>query len=495
MPPEPFPREPGTSRTLAWALAAVALLAILAAFAFGELRHRPDPPVVYLGARAAVQGADAQAVAQLVQWQLEAAGFSVLTERSEAGPLPAGLRGGTLVLQLRAAREEGRLRLQWRTARVSELARLGEAAWKDSEAAGIPRNVLGDLYRQLPCPLGAAAAQAMLPLKEENFWRLVGAVQDSGDYGRIGAALDRISQLLQEEPDCTAGLFLRGDLLYRKLLVDPRSDASLRPEAEACFLRALELSPGLPQAVFLLVQLKTDAGDQRSALTALQYSIRLHPRGNTLLTGLGYAARTAGLLSLAQRALEQREELGPPELVGSGVENTWLYLGEWDRFEASLIYEPNHPWGSVVAFYKGYLDLAKGRRGEAAVWFRRCREGAIFGQFNRLGEVFELICLDRPDEARARLRTLAADRVSLHVPDGEFTFKLAEAFALLGDRNEALEMASKAFSQGFGCTRWYEQSPFLRGLQDSPRWQALLQHLQERQRLMEERFPLRSFLP
>ena len=37
--------------------------------------------------------------------------------------------------------------------------------------------------------------------------------------------------------------------------------------------------------------------------------------------------------------------------------------------------------------------------------------------------------------------------------------------------------------------------PFLGELQGSPKWQALLQHLQERQRLLEDRFPKSSFQP
>jgi hypothetical protein len=79
------------------------------------------------------------------------------------------------------------------------------------------------------------------------------------------------------------------------------------------------------------------------------------------------------------------------------------------------------------------------------------------------------------------------------VPDGEFTFKLAEAFAFLDAKSEAVDTAHRAFAQGFGCTRWYRQAPFLAPLQDLPKWQVLLKHLQEREAPLAARFPPRTF--
>ncbi|MDE3033631.1 MAG: hypothetical protein KGI56_08215, partial [Acidobacteriota bacterium] len=80
-------------------------------------------------------------------------------------------------------------------------------------------------------------------------------------------------------------------------------------------------------------------------------------------------------------------------------------------------------------------------------------------------------------------------RVGMREPDGEFSLRLAEAYALLGDRASAMDMAVRAFGRGFGCTEWYERSPMLQPLRALPQWQALIQHLQERQGLMESTFP------
>jgi tetratricopeptide (TPR) repeat protein len=486
------PARPPWLRAKVWLWAVAALLAALVAGL--ALRRSTHPPTIYLmAARGEGSSLDPRALQLVVQWQLEAAGFAVLPERVPGSPLPGGLKDRTLLLEVRGRREGERLDLAWRSAPLTTQKEAG--AWESGSSKDMPREALQALLQRLPTPLDPAAAAALPPGKPEGFWKLVDALEGSWDFSRIKPSLDLTSDLLKEEPDCPMGLFLRGDLLYRLLLVDPASDAALRPEAEACFLKALDLSPDLPQAVFLLVQLRTDAGDQRGALTILQRSLRVHPNAPSLLTGLAYAARTSGLLPLAKTALERRDALGPPEVMTSGAENSWLYLGLNDRFRSELVDEKDRPRGSVATFYRGYLSLAAGRRDDAAVSFRACQQGAVFGQFSRLGEIFELICRGRNDEVRDKLRALAADRTSLHVPDGEFTFKLAEAYALISDKSEAIDMGAKAFSQGFGCTRWYQRSPFLGELQGSPRWQALLQHLKERQRLLEERFPVGSFEP
>jgi hypothetical protein len=107
----------------------------------------------------------------------------------------------------------------------------------------------------------------------------------------------------------------------------------------------------------------------------------------------------------------------------------------------------------------------------------------------RLSEIYDLILSGQKDVAWNKLREYDQERGSMRDPDGEFTLRLAEAYALMGDRASGMEMANRAFACGFGCTTWYEQSPLLEPLRGLPKWKALIQHLKERQALMEERFP------
>ena len=132
--------------------------------------------------------------------------------------------------------------------------------------------------------------------------------------------------------------------------------------------------------------------------------------------------------------------------------------------------------------------------GKALEAFRRAeRDPSAQKHVAQLAKAFRLQLEGHHPEALAALSELDRQRTGLRVPDGEFTFSMAEAAAYLGDQGQAMDLAHRSFSQGFGCTQWYERSPLLSSLQGLPRWKALLQHLHERQALMEARYSARDF--
>jgi tetratricopeptide (TPR) repeat protein len=265
------------------------------------------------------------------------------------------------------------------------------------------------------------------------------------------------------------------------------------PSQEICqshFERALSALPNYPRAVNQYATFLTDMGNQRLALTQLESALRSFPDSIHLQAALAYAARTSGLLEVAVRAAEKRLRLQGGLRAGRGVaENVFLYRGELEQFEQSLgTHRPGHQ-EVLLDFYRGYCSLLKGDNPAALAQFRQsAAAGGSRLLFEALSEVFALGLEGREELALERLNHLRNQRLRLRVPDGEFTFKVAEAYALLGRVEESLDVAERAFSQGFGCTPWYENSPLLAPIRTLPRWPSLLQHLRERQHLLESRF-------
>ena len=484
--------SPLTSPRL-WAPLLAAGLACLGWAAWARARR---PLQVLLSVRtSAADGFDPgqrRALRDWVQWQLDAGGCTVIPAED---PAPARLPGRTLLLELTPKRDADQLQLAWRQARAGDLADRGESAWVATrQTAGDPPQALRALMRDLPLPSGATAPESLLPARPATFWRLLDAIAWNRDSSRLPQAYGQALAATQDEPDCALAWMVLGDLHYRRMLLSPQSDPMAQTVAETNFHHALDLAPDTPQMVFLLAQLKVDAGDHASALAELNRGIRAHPRSLALRTGLVYAARTAGLMDLTRHALARVDELVPPGFPPTAAENAWLYLGDRQRFEASLRTAPGEPRATVAAFYRGYLALSDGNGAAAADWFQRCRAGAAsYSQFSDLAGVYELIANGDRDGATARLKALSTSRVGLRIPDGEFTFKLAEAHALLGATAAAQDMADKAFAQGFGCTAWYERSPFLAPIRGTARWRALTTHLRERQQLLESAFPPSAF--
>jgi hypothetical protein len=191
--------------------------------------------------------------------------------------------------------------------------------------------------------------------------------------------------------------------------------------------------------------------------------------------------------------MDLRDQLAFANLQPQAVDITCLYTGEVQRFEASLQEQPGHlrSTSGVLPFYRGYLALVRGDQALAQREFKAAAALANgYPNILRLSQIYDLILEGQKDEAWKKLREYDQERIGMREPDGEFTLRLAEAYALIGDRASAMDMAGRAFARGFGCTAWYERSPMLEPLRGLPKWKALMQHLRERQNLMEDRFPI-----
>jgi len=366
-----------------------------------------------------------------------------------------------------------------------------EARWTIPEA--IPQASFQTCLMDLG--VKANGPQQLLTKRAADFWNLAEATGFRIDQDPIRA--HRLAQdLVERDPQCASAWGTLATLAYWQLSREAgRTDTEQFHRCEALFRHTLELVPHYPRAVDNFVGYLTDIGNARESMEIAFAALGKYPRVAHLHGALAYPARISGLLDGASRAIRARDALvGFHRFERDQVENTYLYRGDWDLFEktlgpgSDLTPEPSRD------FYRGYINLLKGQPDRARLFFNRARRvRGNWVQFEALAHVFELALSHDREGALRELRTLKAERTLLRVPDGEFTFKLAEAFAYLGDTEEATETALRAYAQGFGCTHWYQESPLLANVPRQARWIALTQHLKERQQLLEQSFPARRF--
>lgn len=500
LPPSiPAPQASQGTRGLRFLLVTSLLVGIgLAVFAgFQVLMSRPASILLIAPRSLTLDLPQRNALGTMIQDHLEGLGGLSIANAQEL-PRPeqmAGFPGRTLILHPFVSREDNRLLLNFRYAWLANLRKDPVGCWRESPGSqGNPADTLIRALKRLPLGLSRIEAGRLLPCREDLFWDLLQAHAWRQDLARLDQAEAAGRRVTDSEPDCATAWILRGEVLYSRLLSEPKTHSGSQIEAESHFTKALTLFPHHPRCNFLLAEMRIDAGDQRTALTQLQATVRHFPKVTTLYSGIAYAARTAGLLELAQRALARRDELCPPAFCSHTGENTYLYLGERRRFEESLLTLEGNPRNEVIGFYKGYMALAAGdTRGARDSFLKTVSSGDKLGQFHHLSALYADLAAGQDAEALEALRALEKSRVGLRVPDGEFTFKMGEAYALLGQREAALDLLSRAFAQGFGCSRWYVESPFLGNIRTLPRWRALVLHVQEREQLMEGRFPPSEF--
>ncbi len=462
-------------------LAALILGALGMGFSFWRASRHPGVETrVLLLDTAPGQGMtseETQVLGLLIADALETRGDLAITTLPDL-PQPFQPVGPLLVLRPKASRAQDDLRLDL------EWAQMGpgrDGAWHRAEPqAQAPASALRAALAALPLRLGPVQTN-LLPRRADAFWALLDAEGAAFTNRNLDAALTRVTALAQAEPRCAvvqAALAQLGTvrMLQNPNLLDGHADRTLEAADQA-----LAAEPGYPRALRYASRLLADEGRQDDALTRVQEGLKLHPHSLPLLFAVDYAARTAGLLDLALGARRRMEALWGGSPVPPPTGFTYLYAGQFEAFEASFRRLPGAAPDGFDAFNRGYAALVRQRPEEAAAAFQITEQDVTAeAQFRALAKVFRFQIEGRTADARLALNDLEQSRLGLQVPDGEFTFTMAEAAAFLGEEGFAMDLAQQASGQGFLCSAWYRGSPFLRSLQPLPRWQAILQHVDAR---------------
>ena len=413
------------------------------------------------------------------------------------GPDLERLPADTRLMTYQGRRDGDRLVL---TTAWTTRARLAAGApWVSEDPGPLPpAEALARWVARWPLSRRFRGRAALLPRTPDHVWELLRilSIRDDQEAARN---LEATRRLAEAEPGCAPAWTALGDHLYRSLWIHPETAGSgLNARMNKAFTRALQLIPGYPRATYLWSLMLTDIGDQRRALQALILAARRRPEVPDLYLGFAYAGRTTGLLAGAKLALARRQQI-----LGSladpspwSAETTYLYLGETAAFEQELARARAVRLDASILFYQGYLALLKGQREQALAFMKQgsALEGGPI-PFRDLCQAYQALLEGRPQDGLAGLREVDQVRGRLRIPDGEWTFKEAEIYSLLGNADRGVDAATRAFVQGFTCARWYEASPFLAGVRAHPRWPMLHRNILERQAALEASFPPATFAP
>ena len=83
------------------------------------------------------------------------------------------------------------------------------------------------------------------------------------------------------------------------------------------------------------------------------------------------------------------------------------------------------------------------------------------------------------------MQGLEADNVP---PDGELFYKVAQAYALLGDKQSALRVLRFSIDHNFFCSPYILQDPFLESLRREPEYSVLIREASMRHEYFKQKF-------
>lgn len=255
--------------------------------------------------------------------------------------------------------------------------------------------------------------------------------------------------------------------------------------AQTAYEKALSLQPSQIEARVYMANLFTDTGRVEQAVPLLREAIKTNPNHAEVHWELGYAYRFAGMLGESVSECERARQLDPGVKRNSSALNGYLYLGEYDKFLQSL------PQDNDVAFnlfYRGLGEYYRQDRELAAKdWDRAFELDPSFFQA-RVGKAFSDSIHDQKAKGMAILRETEDKIRRRGTGDPEAIYKVAQAYAALGDKTASLRMLRQSIEKGFFCHPYFTSDPLLDSLRNDPELGRLLEMAKGRHESFKKAF-------
>ncbi len=308
------------------------------------------------------------------------------------------------------------------------------------------------------------------------------AKQEILRYSQEG--LDRALEYLQnavgmigENALLTAAM---GQVYWMYLNAGITSDPKYLEKVQECAERVLALDPSSPHGHRLLGLLRFRQGNGQEAAHRLKQVLVRDPYDSEALSWLiaiyAYVGKPYAAVPWAKRLLEI-DPLTPLYQTLPGL--LAMMAGEYRRalepMAIGLKLEPENP---AIRFYYGQLLVLNKRIEEGLAAFDGLAKEMPEGFFGKLALAFKHAVRGEREEV---LRAITEDVKTAVAGDLQYSWNLAQCYALVNEKGQALELLEKAVALGFTNYPMISRlDPFLENLRDEPRFDRLLEAARER---------------
>jgi DNA-binding winged helix-turn-helix (wHTH) protein/TolB-like protein len=256
-------------------------------------------------------------------------------------------------------------------------------------------------------------------------------------------------------------------------------------KAEAAYERALTLQPEQIEAHIYIANLFTDTGRVELAVPLLRAALRTNPNLAEAHWELGYAYRFGGMLGESIAEAEQARRLDPSVKLNTSALNSYLYLGQCEKFLLTL---PDNTDSALLVFYRGFGEYCRGSKARAAEYFDRAFELDPLLFQAQVGKAFSYAIRHQEGKARQLLQQTENKIAQREVGDAEAIYKVAEAYAVLGENGSAMRMLRRSIENGFFPYPYFQTDPLLNGLRKEADFTMLMKLARQRHEAFKSAF-------
>jgi DNA-binding winged helix-turn-helix (wHTH) protein/TolB-like protein/tetratricopeptide (TPR) repeat protein len=256
-------------------------------------------------------------------------------------------------------------------------------------------------------------------------------------------------------------------------------------KAQAAFERAISLQPAQIEAKIYMANFLTDTGRVEQAVPLIRDALKANPNHAETHWELGYAYRFAGMLQESVEECERARALDPGVKLNTSALNAYLYLGQYDKFLESIPQESN---AAFNIFYRGFGEYYKNDDQSAAQDFDRAFELEPSLLQAQIGKAFSYRIGHEESRGIEMLREAEKKIETRGVGDPEAAYKIAQAYAALGDKPSALRVLERSISNGFFPYPYLAADPLLGNLHAEPQFANLMRTASHRHEAFKHNF-------
>jgi tetratricopeptide (TPR) repeat protein len=195
---------------------------------------------------------------------------------------------------------------------------------------------------------------------------------------------------------------------------------------------------------------------------------------------LGYAYRFAGMLDESVTECERARQLDPSVKANGSALNAYLYLGQYQKFLESLPVDDS----SFILFYRGFGEFHEKQFDQAAKDFDRAYE-LDPTLYAGIGKALSDSIHQRRTEGLDILHGLENKIEQRGVGDPEAAYKIAQAYAVLGDQVSAIRVLRMSVESGFFSYPYISSDPLLKDLNTLPEFNQILNLAHQRHEMFK----------
>jgi DNA-binding winged helix-turn-helix (wHTH) protein/TolB-like protein/Tfp pilus assembly protein PilF len=253
--------------------------------------------------------------------------------------------------------------------------------------------------------------------------------------------------------------------------------------AQAAYERALAIRPNLLDAQIFLANLLIDTGKVEQAVPLLRDALKTNGNYAAAHWELGYAYRFAGMLDESVAECERARQLAPFVKGNGAVLNSYLYMGEYQKFLESLPADDS----SFSLFYRGFGEFHEKQLDQAASDFDRAYQ-LDPNLYTGIGKALSDAIHQHAKEGLQLLSGLDRTIKQRGVGDPEATYKIAQAYAVLADKGSALRALQMSVEGGFFSYPYIDKDPLLNDLHGESEFARILNIAHQRHEAFKNSF-------